>query len=87
MVSLSQVELLWRRHWTIENQLHYVRDVSFGEDQCQIHTGNAPQALAALRNGILVLLRYEGWPSPPSAFRHFSIDVQHALRLLGAIAS
>jgi predicted transposase YbfD/YdcC len=87
MVSLAQIELLWRRHWTIENQLHHVRDVSFGEDHCQVHTGNAPQALAALRNGILALLRYEGWPSPPTAFRHFSINVQHALRLLGAIAT
>lgn len=87
MVSLAQLELLWRRHWTIENQLHHVRDVSFGEDHCQVHTGSAPQALAAFRNGILALLRYEGWPSPPTAFRHFSIHVQHALRLLGAIAT
>jgi predicted transposase YbfD/YdcC len=87
MVTLAQIELLWRRHWTIENQLHHVRDVSFGEDRCQVHTGHAPQALAALRNGILALLRYEGWPSPPAAFRHFRIDVQHALRLLGAIAT
>lgn len=87
MVSLAQIELLWRRHWTIENQLHHVRDVSFGEDRCQVHSGNAPQALAALRNGILALLRFEGWPSPPTAFRHFCIDVQHALRLLGAITT
>jgi predicted transposase YbfD/YdcC len=85
MVSLAQVELLWRRHWTIENQVHHVRDVSFGEDLCQVHSGNEPQALAALRNAILALLRYEGWPSPPTAFRHFSIHVQHALHLLGAI--
>ncbi len=87
LVSLAQIELLWRRHWTIENQLHHVRDVSFGEDRCQVHTGTAPQALAALRNGILALFRAEGWPSPPTAFRHFSIDVQHALRLLGAFAT
>jgi predicted transposase YbfD/YdcC len=87
LVSLEQIAALWRRHWTIENQLHHVRDVSFGEDRCQVHTGTAPQALAAFRNGILALLRHEGWPSPPTAFRHFSIDVQHALRLLGAIAT
>ena len=87
IVSLAQIELLWRRHWTIENQLHHVRDVSFGEDRCQVHTGTSPQALAAFRNGILALLRFEGWPSPPTAFRHFSIDVQHALRLLGAFAT
>jgi predicted transposase YbfD/YdcC len=87
MVSLAQIESVWRRHWTIENQLHYVRDVSFGEDQCQIHCGNAPQALAALRNAILALLRFEGWPSPPSAFRHFAAHPQLALRLLGAFSS
>ncbi len=87
MFSLDQVESVWRRHWTIENQLHYVRDVSFGEDQCQIHAANAAQALAALRNGILALLRFEGWPSPPTAFRHFEAHPQHALHLLGTFAS
>lgn len=87
MVSLDQIEAVWRRHWTIENQLHYVRDVSFGEDACQLHTGHAAQALAALRNGILALLRFEGWPSPPTAFRHFQAHPQHALLLLGAFAT
>lgn len=87
LVSLEQVESVWRRHWTIENQLHHVRDVSFGEDACQIHSGHAPQALAALRNAILALLRFEGWPSPPTAFRHFANHPQHALHLLGAFAS
>ena len=87
MVSLDQIEAVWRRRWTLENQLHYVRDVSLGEEQCQIHFGNAPQALAALRNAILALLRFEGWPSTPSAFRHFDAHPQHALRLLGAFSS
>lgn len=87
MVSLRQIELVWRRHWTIENRLHYVRDVSFGEDICQIHLGNAPQALAAFRNAILTLFRFEGWSSTPTAFRHFDAHPQLALRLLGAIAS
>ncbi len=87
MVSLEQIESLWRRHWTIENQLHYVRDVSFGEDHCQIHFGNAPQALAALRNAILALFRFEGWPSTPTAFRHFDAHPQLALRLLGTFSS
>lgn len=87
MVSLDQLESVWRRHWTIENQLHYVRDVSFGEDQCQIHFGDAPQTLAAFRNAILALLRFEGWPSTPTAFRHFQAHPQHALLLLGAFSS
>jgi predicted transposase YbfD/YdcC len=49
--SAAQVEALWRGHWTIENRVHYVRDVTWGEDAGQVRQGHAPQALAALRNG------------------------------------
>jgi predicted transposase YbfD/YdcC len=41
---------LVRGHWRSENSLHYVRDVTFGEDRSRLRTGNAPQILAALRN-------------------------------------
>ncbi len=37
---------VWRGHWAIENRVHYVRDVTFGEAAHQMHTGGAPQALA-----------------------------------------
>src|SRR5215469_18236737 len=40
---------LIRGHSSIENGLHYVRDVTFQEDQSHIRTGHAPQILAALR--------------------------------------
>ena len=46
-----------RRHWGIENQLHWRRDTAFAEDASQIRTDNAPHALAALRNTVLRLLR------------------------------
>src|SRR5436190_4349069 len=48
---------LSRRHWSIENRLHYVRDVSMGEDACTVSSGSAPQFLAALRNLSIFLLR------------------------------
>jgi predicted transposase YbfD/YdcC len=86
-VSLAQMETCWRRHWTIENKLHYVRDVSLGEDAGQMRTGHAPQALAALRNAVIALLRFEGWPCLPTAFRHFAAHPQRALHLMGALAS
>jgi hypothetical protein len=38
-----------RGHWTIENRLHYVRDVTWGEDASQVRTGNAPRTMAGLR--------------------------------------
>jgi predicted transposase YbfD/YdcC len=38
-----------RAHWGIENSLHYVLDVAFGEDACRIKSGNAPENLAFIR--------------------------------------
>ena len=82
--SAAQLEALWRGHWTIENPLHYVRDVTMGEDASQIHTGHAPQALAALRNGIISLLRRKGWTNIADALRYYGASVHHALQLIGA---
>ena len=47
---------LWRRHWLIENDLHWVRDVVFAEDAATTRTHHAPQALAVFRNLALSLL-------------------------------
>lgn len=68
-VTLYQVEAFWRGHWTIENVTHYPRDESFGEDRSQVRAGNAPQALAALRNAVAAQLRIEGWTTLPAGFR------------------
>lgn len=82
-VTLQQLALLRRRHWTIENVTHYPRDVSFGEDRCQVHTRSAPQALAALRNAVAGTLHAEGWPYLPNAFRYCRSHPQTALQWIG----
>jgi predicted transposase YbfD/YdcC len=46
-----------RTHWTIENQLHWVLDVTFDEDACRSRKDNAPQNLALLRKLALNTLR------------------------------
>jgi predicted transposase YbfD/YdcC len=52
---------LWQAHWTIENRLHWLRDVVFGEDRSTTRTQHAPQALAALRNLAISLIHlYRG---------------------------
>ncbi len=38
-----------RGHWSIENRLHWVRDVTYTEDHCQIRAGAGPQVMATLR--------------------------------------
>ena len=48
---------LVRRHWGIENRLHWVLDVVFLEDQCRARTGHAPENCSSLRKIALMLLR------------------------------
>ena len=38
-----------RQHWSIENQLHWVLDVTFSEDASRIRKQHAPQTSAMLR--------------------------------------
>jgi predicted transposase YbfD/YdcC len=47
---------LWQAHWTIENRLHWLRDVVLGEDRSTTRTARAPEAFAAFRNLALSLL-------------------------------
>ena len=77
--------LRWvRRHWHIENRLHYVRDVTLGEDACQVRSERAPQALAALRNVVVGLLRQHRVPNLAASLRTNAWGGPAAiLRLLG----
>jgi predicted transposase YbfD/YdcC len=49
-----------RRHWVVENRLHWTRDVTFREDHSQVRTGTAPRALAAFRNLAISAFRLAG---------------------------
>jgi predicted transposase YbfD/YdcC len=51
---------MWREHWHIENKLHWVRDVTYREDQSQVRTGHIPQVMAALRNAAISVMRSMG---------------------------
>jgi predicted transposase YbfD/YdcC len=48
-----------RRHWRIENQLHWTLDVAFREDECRIRMGHAAENFAVLRRIALNLLRQD----------------------------
>lgn len=48
-----------RSHWGIENQLHWVLDVAFDEDDCRIRKDHAPENLALIRHVALNLLRQD----------------------------
>jgi predicted transposase YbfD/YdcC len=48
-----------RGHWGVENKLHWVMDVCFGEDQSRARAGYAAENLATLRRLALNLLKRE----------------------------
>ena len=76
---------IWRGHWGIENRLHWVRDVVFGEDQSQVRTGSAPQLLAALRNLVTGMLRLNGVKNIAAALRHYGWKPWETLTLIGLL--
>jgi predicted transposase YbfD/YdcC len=62
-----------RGHWSIENRLHWVRDVTFDEDRATARSGHAPQVMSALRN-LAITLRLSGATNIAAALRHHARD-------------
>jgi predicted transposase YbfD/YdcC len=74
----------WARgHWSIENQTHWVRDVTYDEDRSQIRTGTGPQVMATLRNAAIGVLRLTGATNIAAANRHHARNPNRSLAILG----
>ena len=72
-----------RGHWSIENRLHWVRDVTFDEDRSCVRTGSGPQVMASLRNLAISLQRLTGADYIPSAQRYCARLQHRIFRFLG----
>jgi hypothetical protein len=72
-----------RSHWSIENGLHYVRDMSFDEDRCRIRKLAGAQVMASLRNLAISLLRLAGAVNIAPELRACARNLRRPLRLLG----
>jgi predicted transposase YbfD/YdcC len=70
-----------RGHWRIE-ALHWIRDVTFGEDLSQIRTDNGPAAMATLRNFAVSRHRLAGDHNIAHACRRTARHPNRALALL-----
>jgi predicted transposase YbfD/YdcC len=70
---------LARAHWQIENRLHRVKDGTFAEDACRVRSGNAPIALAHIRNCALTLIRKRHL-KPKPAREAFAANPRAAIR-------
>lgn len=78
----EQVLSVVRAHWHLENRVHWRRDVTLGEDGCQVKQGKAAQVLASLNNGVLMLMDQLGVSNVAAQMREFAAHPLAALALL-----
>ena len=78
-----QLLALWRGHWAVENQRHYIRDVAFDEDRATVRAKHAPQAMAAFRNAAIGVIRRLGTTKITATCRQFAAQPHAAFRALG----
>lgn len=76
-----------RKHWRIENRLHYRRDVTLREDASQVRSCGAPEVVAALNGGLLALMDFMEVKNVAKQMRHFCAQPKEALQwLLGKLS-
>ncbi|GCE13536.1 ISAs1 family transposase [Tengunoibacter tsumagoiensis] len=71
-----------RKHWAIENRLHWRRDVTLGEDGCQSRTQSVPHVLTLLNTCVLSLMDRLGVKNVPDQIRWFQQDPTQAFLLV-----
>jgi predicted transposase YbfD/YdcC len=64
-----------RSHWEIENSLHWVKDVTFKEDESKIKMGNAPQNISTIKNIGINILRTNNYTNMAQAIRLVANDI------------
>ncbi len=72
-----------RGHWTIENCVHYVRDIAFDEDRSQVRQRTLARAMASLRNLAMGVLHRAGASNIAASLRYCSRQADRPLRLIG----
>jgi len=72
-----------RGQWTIENKVHYVRDVTYREDSSRVRTGPRPRIMATLRNLAIGLIRQAGYTEIAATIRKIKYDTALLLAILG----
>jgi predicted transposase YbfD/YdcC len=71
-----------RKHWQIENGLHYRRDRTLREDHCRLRIGEAAQAMAVINNLVVGLALRQGFKYLPDARRKYSAQPLEGLKLI-----
>jgi predicted transposase YbfD/YdcC len=70
-----------RAHWSVES-MHFIKDVTFGEDASLIRTKNAPTNFSIIRNITMNILRRENYSTFPEVIRMIGGNIQRLYQLL-----
>jgi predicted transposase YbfD/YdcC len=82
--SAKQLANYIRMHWSIENNEHRRRDVTYGEDDNRTHTGHSWHCLAVLRNfAISAVNLVAGNKRHARVKRQLAADTNELLRVIG----
>jgi len=71
-----------RGHWSVENRLHYVKDVLQGEDNAGIAKDNGVKTLSILKNMAINISRENGYDSIKDAQVYFASNVEELLLIV-----
>jgi predicted transposase YbfD/YdcC len=80
-MSAKEYNLGIRAHWSVES-MHYIKDVTFGEDASLIRTKNAPTNFSIIRNIAMNVLKREKYINFPQAIRMIGGNVKRLCHLL-----
>ena len=74
-----------RSHWSIENRLHWVKDVILNEDNSRIRSGKIVRNLSLVKSTIINVFRLNGYTSIKKAIEQFANRPSKARILLDHI--
>lgn len=81
LASPVQIGAWIRGHWSIENALHWRRDVVWQEDKSQVRTANSTHVMAILRNIAITLLKRAGYKNIAKATHTLRKHPSQALKI------
>jgi hypothetical protein len=80
--GLSEQAQTSRRHWVVENNIHWVRDAVDKEDASRIRNTRTACALSLLGTALLAPVRAAGHTSPTEAKESFAVNYASAIAIL-----
>ena len=81
--AAGRLGTLTRGDWKIETGLHYVKEVTLGEDRSLVHTGHGPSIMAILRDTVVSMLHRAGWRTIAERLRYYGGPSKAVFPLLG----